>query len=89
MAVFVTKQAKLDAAIQRIGYTFSHPDLLWEALQMPGASATFGNGQMSFEGHKPLASVGDAALTLAVKINCYESNSTVGMYMTLLQAVRY
>jgi ribonuclease-3 len=50
-----------------IGYIFTDPSILWEALQAPGSGVLMsGNRVLSSEGNKRMALVGDAWLKMAI-----------------------
>ncbi|KAI0100400.1 ribonuclease III domain-containing protein [Nemania sp. FL0031] len=76
---------KISTAQKIINYEFQNEDLLWEALQTPGSGVTMLNGRMLVQGNKNLASVGDAVITLVIKLDCYKMDRSVG-YMALYLA---
>jgi hypothetical protein len=62
-----------------IGYTFRHPLLLWEALQAPGSDVyRVGDRQISNQGHKRMAMLGDKWLDLVILMDWFVENVPTG-----------
>ena len=58
-----------------IDYTFTDPNILWEALQAPGSGVLLtGKRPISSDGHKRLALKGDAWLKLVIIEDWYGRN---------------
>ncbi|KAG0651802.1 ribonuclease III [Hyphodiscus hymeniophilus] len=62
-----------------IGYTFTNPPLLWEALQAPGSNVyRIGGRQISNQGHKRIALLGDKWLDLIIFMDWFVENVSTG-----------
>ncbi|KAI0446831.1 ribonuclease III domain-containing protein [Xylaria telfairii] len=81
------RASKLVTAQQILNYEFQNKDLLYEALQTPGLNTASSNENTLVEGNKRLAGVGDAVITLVIKLDCYMMNRPIGEISGLLQRV--
>lgn len=61
-----------------IGYQFTDPSKLWEALQAPGSPVSSINGRRITEGNKRLAMIGDSVLKLALVSKWYSGDGSRG-----------
>ncbi len=57
---------KVRIAMTTIGYTFSDPLILWEALNAAGSNVVSAGGRRVFDGNKRLALLCDAVLKTAL-----------------------
>lgn len=82
------KAPQLQFAQEILGYEFKDPSLLWEALRAPGSGVVSFAGRISTnEGHKPLAGIGDALMSLYVKDQARNQRQTVGVATDNLKAM--
>ncbi|KAH8164792.1 hypothetical protein CIB48_g3440 [Xylaria polymorpha] len=81
------RASKLVAAQQILNYEFQNKDLLYEAMQTPGSNTASSNEHTLIEGNKRLAGVGDAVITLVIKLDCYMMNRPIGEISQILQRV--
>lgn len=62
-----------------IGYHFTNPLLIWEALQAPGSNVVAIGGRRLADGNKRLAVLGDTVLQLAVAEDWFRGDESKGM----------
>lgn len=66
-----------------IGYNFTDPFILWEALQAAGSGNTFAGNRRFPEGNKRLAVLGDTILQLVLVRDWYETALVRGILVFL------
>lgn len=73
------QMVNITSAVENIiGYSFSDPLILWEALQAAGASRAAGTRRFP-DGNKRLAVLGDTILKLVLVQEWYDSADARGM----------
>ena len=74
-----SKTQKIQAVEAMINHQFQDPDVLWEALHVPGAIVRDGGGRNYAEGNKRLAFLGDFIMKAALSSQWYTTGDTRGM----------
>lgn len=69
----------LECCQKKIKYTFKDPMLLWEALQGEGSFVQSISGRPVLRHNKTLAYLGDAVLSLGLRLQALDQNILIGM----------
>lgn len=75
------QMSNMTRGVERIiGYSFTDPLILWEALQAAGSGVTSAGTRRFADGNKRLAVLGDTILELVLVEEWYDSADVRGMW---------